>query len=128
MPHGSVSLGEASLEFHMLRLACDACGRRGQYCIDKLLEPCALSSGLHYRFRAPIAPCPEAPKGSNPELAASSRVRLSEQFSDLSEGLMSAVYPLDLQREINRRWAHRLTTVEPPALADRPKHEYAAAR
>ena len=35
---------------------------------------------------------------------------------------MSAVYPLDLQREIDRRWAHRLTTVEPPALADRPKH------
>ena len=38
MPNGSWSLEEASRRRVMLRLACRACGRHGQYRIDRLLE------------------------------------------------------------------------------------------
>jgi hypothetical protein len=36
--HGSFSLAEAAAKLNMLRLACDKCGRRGQYSIDRLLQ------------------------------------------------------------------------------------------
>ncbi len=35
---------------------------------------------------------------------------------------MSAVYPLDLEREIDRRWFHRVMLVDRPLPLDRPKH------
>jgi hypothetical protein len=38
MPNGSYSLGEAAARLRMLRLACPACGRRGQYRIDRLIQ------------------------------------------------------------------------------------------
>jgi len=38
MPNGSYSLAEAARILPMLRLACPACGRCGQYRIDRLLE------------------------------------------------------------------------------------------
>src|SRR6266536_1634998 len=38
MPNGSYSLSEAAAPRNMLRLACPACGRSGQYRIDRLLE------------------------------------------------------------------------------------------
>ncbi len=35
---------------------------------------------------------------------------------------MSAAYPLHLEREIDRRWLHRLMSIDPPMPLDRPKH------
>jgi hypothetical protein len=35
---------------------------------------------------------------------------------------MSAAYPLDLEREIDRRWLHRLVSIDHPMPLDRPKH------
>ena len=38
MPDGSYSLAEYAQRRSILRLACEACGRRGQYRMDRLLE------------------------------------------------------------------------------------------
>ncbi len=35
---------------------------------------------------------------------------------------MSAAYPLHLEREIDRRWLHRLMPIDRPMPLDRPKH------
>ena len=35
---------------------------------------------------------------------------------------MSAVYPLDLEREISRRWLHLLLRIDRSTALDRPKH------
>jgi hypothetical protein len=35
---------------------------------------------------------------------------------------MSAAYPLHLEREIDRRWFHRLLPIDRPMPLDRPKH------
>jgi hypothetical protein len=35
---------------------------------------------------------------------------------------MPAVYPLHLEREISRRWLHRLLSINPSTSLDRPKH------
>src|SRR5205085_7971096 len=38
MPNGSYSLEDVARHRSMLKLACEACGRRGQYRVDRLLE------------------------------------------------------------------------------------------
>ncbi len=35
---------------------------------------------------------------------------------------MSAAYPLDLERQIDRRWLHRFASIDHPMPHDRPKH------
>ena len=35
---------------------------------------------------------------------------------------MFAAYPLHLEREIDRRWLHRLMPIDRPMPLDRPKH------
>src|SRR2546430_1689041 len=47
MPHGSYSLGGADRVLHMLRLRCEACGRSGQYRIDRLIERYGRDIALH---------------------------------------------------------------------------------
>ncbi len=38
------------------------------------------------------------------------------------ENPMFAAYPLHLEREIDRRWLHRLMPIDRPMPLDRPKH------
>ena len=35
---------------------------------------------------------------------------------------MSSVYPLHVEREIHKRWLHRLAPIDRPTTLDRPKH------
>jgi hypothetical protein len=64
MPNGSYSLGEAASTRRMLRLACPACGRAGQYRIDRLLasyQPDTLPN-----LRHELAQCPRRGSMSEP--------------------------------------------------------------
>ena len=57
MPNGSYSLSEAAAPRNMLRLACPACGRSGQYRIDRLLEEHGPDVALQ-DLRHELAQCP----------------------------------------------------------------------
>jgi hypothetical protein len=65
MPHGSLSLGEIARRRAMLRLACLACGRRGQYRVDRLLKRFPPSIALP-DLRHELAQCPRRGSMSEP--------------------------------------------------------------
>jgi hypothetical protein len=66
MPYGSWSLGEAAQRRRsMLRLACPACGRQGQYRVDRLLERFGPNIALP-DLRHELAQCPPRRSVSDP--------------------------------------------------------------
>jgi hypothetical protein len=65
MPHGSYSLSETAARQKMVRLACDNCGRRGQYRIDRLLERYGPDIAMP-DLRHELAQCPHRRDMSNP--------------------------------------------------------------
>ena len=65
MPHGSMSLGEAAAQWHMLRLRCPKCHRAGQYRIDRLLEQYGPDIALP-DLRHELAQCPHRHSMNDP--------------------------------------------------------------
>jgi hypothetical protein len=65
MPHGSFSLGEAAAKLSVLRLACDKCGRAGQYRINGLLDQYGPDIALP-DLRHELAHCPRRHNMSDP--------------------------------------------------------------
>jgi hypothetical protein len=65
MPNGSYSLTEAAERRAMMRLTCPACGRRGQYRIDWLLERFGPDIALP-DLRHELAQCPRRGSMSEP--------------------------------------------------------------
>ena len=65
MPKGSISLAEAAQWSALLRLACAACGRRGQYRIDRLLRRFGPDITLP-DLRHELAQCPRRGSMSDP--------------------------------------------------------------
>jgi hypothetical protein len=65
MPNGSYSLAEAARNRAMLRLACEACGRRGLYRIDRLLARYGPAIALP-DLRHELAGCPRRGSVNDP--------------------------------------------------------------
>jgi len=65
MPNGSYSLAEVTYMRAMLRLACPACGRHGQYRTDRLLERFGPEIALP-DLRHELAQCPRRGSMSDP--------------------------------------------------------------
>jgi hypothetical protein len=65
LPHGSYSLGETAARQKMVRLACDKCGRRGQYRTHGLLEQYGPDIAMP-DLRHELAQCPHRRDMSNP--------------------------------------------------------------
>ena len=65
MPQGSFSVGELARRCTMLRLAWPACGRHGQYRIDRLLERFSPDVTLP-DLRDELAQCPRRGSMSEP--------------------------------------------------------------